>query len=120
MPRDPPIRDLKLAAGFTPENGDIYRSWRKEVWHQLEVRKILATSNPGAVAWAELTGWALTRVPLSERAAIHGGTSTEAVEFTVAVRGLLKDVLKKLNHSRLNKVNLDPPSAPTTPVQGSS
>jgi hypothetical protein len=118
MPRDPPIRQLKLSAGFTVGQEPIYRSWRKAVWRELEGRNIVSTANPGAVAWAELTRWALTRVPLSQRAASFGGASPAAEEFTHAVNWLLRDVLKKLNHSRRGQVNLDPPPPPAIPVQG--
>jgi len=73
---------------------------------------ILSTSNPGKQQWAALARWSLTRVPLSDRATLYKGTSTEAARFTNAVDGLLDDVLKKLNHSRRGEVNLDPPPAP--------
>jgi len=116
MPRSrpPPIRDQKLAAGFTTdeEGQAVYLSWRKAVKREMERREILSVSNPGRQQWAALARWSLTRVPLSDRATLYKGTSTEAVKFTAAVDGLLDDVLKKLNHSRRGEVNLDPPPAP--------
>jgi hypothetical protein len=48
-------------------------------------------------------------MPMSERAELYGGTSPGEVEFTEAVDGLVRDVLKKLNHVRNGEVNLDPP-----------
>jgi len=86
----------------------------------MERREILSNSNPGRAQWAELTRWALTRVPLSDRAALYKGTSEAAVKFTTAVDGLIGDVLKKLNHSRRGEVNLDPPPAEVVPQEGSS
>jgi len=85
----------------------------------MERRGIFSTSNPGRAQWAELVRWSLTRVPLSEHAGLYKGTSSEAVEFTTAVDGLISDVLKKLNHSRRGEVNLDPPLAPPAPQESS-
>lgn len=118
----PPIRELKQSAGFTGGalGKAVYRTWRKAARRELEAREIISTSDPGRAQWAELAAWALTRVPLSQRSALFGGTSAEAVEFTAAVNGLLQDVLKKLNHSRSGQVNLDPPQPPVVPVQGLS
>ena len=117
MPRSrpPPIREQKLAAGFTTdeEGSGVYLSWRKAVRREMERREILSASNPGRQQWAALARWSLTRVPLSDRATLYKGTSTEAVKFTAAVDGLLDDVLKKLNHSRRGEVNLDPPPVPS-------
>ena len=117
--RPPPIRDQKLAAGFTAdeEGSAVYLSWRKAVKRQMERREIHSTSNPGKQQWVALTRWSLTRVPLSDQATLYKGTSTEAVKFTAAVDDLLADVLKKLNHSRQGEVNLDPPSVPTAPQE---
>ena len=111
--RPPPIRELKVSAGFPDDDdGEVYRSWRKAARREMERQEIFSSSNPGRAQWAELTRWSLTWVPLSDRATLYKGTSAEAVEFTAAVDGLLADVLKKLNHSRRGEVSLDPPPAP--------
>jgi hypothetical protein len=121
MPRaqEPSIRGSKLAAGFTADKpGErIYSSWRTAVKNELETRGITSSSDPGVSHWNDLTRWALTRVPLNPRAALHGGTSAAAVKFTDAVDHLLRDVLKKLKFSRRGRVSLTPPPVP---VQGLS
>ena len=117
--RPPPIRDQKLAAGFTAdeEGSAVYLSWRKAVKRQMERREIHSTSNPEKQQWVALTRWSLTRVPLSDQATLNKGTLTEEVKFTAAVDDLLADVLKKVNHSRRGEVNLDPPSVRTAPQE---
>ena len=114
-----PIRDQKLAAGFTAdkEGSAVYLSWRKAVKWQMERREIYSTSNPREQQWVALTRWSLTRLPLSDQATLYKGTSTEAVKFTAAVDDLLANVLKKLNHSRRGEVNPDPPPVPAAPQE---
>jgi hypothetical protein len=119
--RELSIQACKLAAGFTGDEPGkrIYSSWRTAVWGELETRGITSSSDPGVSHWNALTRWALTRVPLSSRASLHRGTSAAAVKFTEAVDRLLRDVLKKLQHSRQGRVRLTPP-APVALEQGLS
>ena len=56
-------------------------------------------------------------MPLSDQAMLYKGTTTEAVKFTAAVDDLLADVLKKLNHSHQEEVNLDPPPCANGPTR---
>ena len=78
MPRSrpPPIRDQKLAAGFTTdeEGQAVYLSWHKAVKREMEGQEILSVSNPGRQQWATLARWFLMRVPLSNQATLYKGT----------------------------------------------
>ena len=103
-----------MTAGFLDDDdGKVYHSWRKVARQEMEHREIFSSSNPGRAQWVKLTRWSLTRVPLSDQATLYKGTSAKAVEFTIAVDGLLADVLKKLNHSRQGERSLDPLPAPS-------
>ena len=79
---------------------------------------ILGKTDPGRAAWADLTRWTLTKMPFSEKAALHGAASAAGMKFTQAVDGLLVDVCKKLSYTRSKQVNLEPPPQPEPPTLG--
>jgi hypothetical protein len=118
--RAPLISQLKVSAGFrtNAEGRRLYKTWRDAVKQEMSSRGILGKTDPGRAPWAELTRWALTKNPLSQKAVHYGKSSAAGREFTQAVDGLLMDVSKKLSFTRSQRVNLEPPQPPVQPTQG--
>jgi len=116
----PSINQFKKDAGFKDGAPDrrLYLTWRDYTKQEMRSRGILGKTDPGRAAWADLTRWTLTKMPFSEKAALHGAASAAGMKFTQAVDGLLVDVCKKLSYTRSKQVNLEPPPQPEPPTLG--
>ena len=101
------MEDDKACVGFAAGPSGLYKTWRDAVKLQITSLAIFGKADAGREKWAELTEWALSKNPLRSRATLHGRRSATGKSFTAGVDRLLKDVSKKLAHTRRRREDLD-------------